>query len=99
MQSTYLSPKYNQLDWEDIRFFTALARHRTLIATARALDTKPSAVERRLNHLESILGYPLFRRAREGFTLNSAGSATLAEAAQMEMAACSILQKRPASLA
>ena len=97
MQGTNLSPRYNQLDWEDIRFFTALARHRTLLHTARALDTKPSSVERRLNHLESILGYPLFRRSGEAFTLNSAGSATLAEAAQMEMAACSILQKRPAS--
>ena len=97
MRTTLLSPKYNQLDWEDIRFFTALARHRTLTATARALDTQPSAVERRLNHLESILGYPLFRRAADAFTLNSAGLATLAEAAQMEMAACSILQKRPAS--
>ena len=83
------------LDWEDIRFFAALARHHTLAATAGALDTTPTHVERRLAHLERTLGYALFTRGASGFRLNSAGAAALAEAAQMEMAACSLLQKRP----
>jgi len=83
------------LDWEDIRFFAALARHHTLPATASALDTTASHVERRLTHLERTLGYPLFTRSASGFRLNGAGAAALAEAAQMEMAACSLLQKRP----
>jgi len=87
-----------RLNWEDVRFFAALARHRTLAATARALDSTAAQVERRLVHLESTLGHPLFTRSAGSFRLNAAGSAALAEAAQMEMAACSILQKRTASV-
>jgi len=83
------------LDWEDVRYFAALARHRTLLATARALKVPSAAVERRLISLESALGYPLFIRSGSEFALNPAGAAALAEAAQMEMAACSLLQKVP----
>jgi DNA-binding transcriptional LysR family regulator len=82
------------LDWEDIRFFAALARHHSLAAAARSLATSPAAVEARLTRLEALLGYPLFARGA-AFTLNRAGAEILAEAAQMEMAACSMLQKRP----
>lgn len=83
------------LDWEDIRFFAALARHRTLTATAQFLGTTTVRVERRLAHLERTLGYALFARGSGSYRLNAAGAAALAEAAQMEMAACSLLQKRP----
>jgi len=83
------------LDWEDVRFFAALARHRTLLGTARALKVTSESVERRLLSLESALGYPLFVRSGTEFTLNAAGAAALAEAAQMEMAACSLMQKVP----
>jgi len=88
----------NSLDWEDIRFFATLARHHTLALAAAALNTTATHVERRLAHLERTLGYPLFTRASSGFRLNAAGAAALAEAAQMEMAACSLLQKRPAGV-
>jgi len=83
------------LDWEDVRFFAVLARHRTLLATARALKVSCEAVERRLTSLESVLGYALFLRSGSEFALNPAGAAALAEAAQMEMAACSLLHKVP----
>jgi DNA-binding transcriptional LysR family regulator len=83
------------LDWEDIRVFAALARHRSLALTAKSLATSPAAVEKRLSRLEVLLGYPLFTRSAATFTLNRAGAEILAEAAQMEMAACSMLQKRP----
>jgi DNA-binding transcriptional LysR family regulator len=86
------------LDWEDIRFFAVLARHRTLAATARALDTKPSVIERRLNHLETMLGHALFTRSASGFRINAAGAAALTEAAQMEMAACSLMHKLRATV-
>ena len=86
------------LDWEDVRFFHALARHRTLLATARALKVTCEEVERRLASLETVLGYSLFVRSGTEYALNSAGAAALAEAAQMEMAACSLLQKHPATV-
>jgi DNA-binding transcriptional LysR family regulator len=86
------------LDWEDIRYFAALARHRTLAATARALDATPARVERRLRSLEATLGQTLFTRRSTGFRLNAAGAAALAEAAQMEMAACSLLHRSAAAV-
>lgn len=81
------------LDWEDVRFFAGLARHRTLAATSRALRTNAATIERRLASLESTLGFALFTRSGNEFVLNGDGADALAEAAQMEMAACSLLQR------
>lgn len=78
------------LDWEDVRFFAALARHHTLAATARNLRVTHATVARRLSNLESTLGQPLFARSRDGFRLNAAGAAALGEAAQMELAASAL---------
>src|SRR5215831_4090524 len=75
------------LDWEDVRFFAALARHGTLAATARSLRVTHATVARRLASFEATLGRPLFARGAAGFALNAEGAAVLAEAAQMEMAA------------
>jgi DNA-binding transcriptional LysR family regulator len=86
------------LDWEDVRVFTALARLRTPAATAQALQISPTAVLRRVERLESALGYPLFTRSANRFVLNRDGAAALTDAAQMEMAACSLVQKRPAGV-
>jgi DNA-binding transcriptional LysR family regulator len=86
------------LDWEDVRVFTALARLRTLAATAQALQSSPTSVVRRLDRLESALGYALFTRGASRFVLNRAGAAALTDAAQMEMAACSLVQRRPAGV-
>jgi DNA-binding transcriptional LysR family regulator len=82
------------LDWEDVRFFTALARHGTFAATARAEKVTHATVSRRLASLEATLRTPLFSRSVQGFKLNATGAAVLAEAAQMEMAACALHEKR-----
>ena len=87
--------RFARLDWEDVRVFTVLARNRTLAASARVLGTTPAQIQQRLANLEGVLGYPLFARGQHGFELNANGAAALAEAAQMEMAACSLVQKRP----
>jgi DNA-binding transcriptional LysR family regulator len=88
--------KPSTVDWEDVRFFTALARHGTLAATARSLKVTHATVARRLASFEAALGRPLFTRGAAGFALNAAGAAALAEAAQMEMAACALADKREA---
>ena len=82
------------LDWEDVRYFLAIARHGTLLGAARNLHVATDIVVRRLDSLETSLGYELFTRNASTFALNAAGAAALAEAAQMEMAACSLTQKR-----
>ena len=83
------------LDWEDVRCFATLARHGTVAGAARKLKVTPEAVAHRIANLERTLGYPVFTREADALHLNGAGAAALAEAAQMEMAACSLLQKRP----
>ena len=88
--------KRTAVDWEDVRFFTALARHGTLAATARTLKVTHATVARRLANFEAALGRPLFTRGADGFALNAAGAAALAEAAQMEMAACALADRREA---
>ena len=54
--------KRSTVDWEDVRFFTALARHGTLAATARSLKVTHATVARRLASFEAALGRPVFTR-------------------------------------
>src|SRR6266446_6138056 len=79
------------LDWEDIRYFVALARHGTLSATARALRVNHATVARRVTSLETLLGRPLFDRRADGYALTAEGKAVLDEARSMDEAALSVL--------
>lgn len=60
-------------DWEDVRVFTALARHRTVRRASQALGVHYSTVSRRLEGLEATLGAKLFERHPEGLVLTEAG--------------------------
>ena len=42
------------LDWEDVRYFVALARYGTLSATARVLRVNHATVARRVTSLETV---------------------------------------------
>jgi DNA-binding transcriptional LysR family regulator len=61
------------LDWDDLRFFLAIARHGSLTAAARELRVAQSTVGRRLASLEANLGVRLLHRTPEGYTLTLAG--------------------------
>jgi DNA-binding transcriptional LysR family regulator len=87
------------LDWEDIRVFAALARHRTLARTGDALELRRTEITRRIANLERALGRKLFSRSSGRFRLNPAGVAAFAEAAQMEMAACALVEARDCACA
>jgi DNA-binding transcriptional LysR family regulator len=78
------------LDWQDVRYFVALARYGTLAATARALRVNHATVARRIENLEALLGCSLFERRPEGYALTVEGKAALAEAAVMDAAALSL---------
>lgn len=82
-----------QLDWEDIRYFVALARHRTLSATARALRVNHATVARRITSLETLLGRLLFDRRANGYVLTPEGKALVNQANTMDEAALSILRR------
>jgi DNA-binding transcriptional LysR family regulator len=80
------------LDWEDLRFFTALARHGSLSATARALRVNHATVSRRISTLETALGVTLFDRCATGYVLSAEGKAVLRETRPMEEAALDVLR-------
>jgi DNA-binding transcriptional LysR family regulator len=82
-----------RLDWEDVRYFVALARHGTLSATARALRVNHATVARRIASLEALIGRTLFDRRATGYLLTSEGKAVLKEANAMDEAALSVLRR------
>lgn len=61
------------MDWENVRFFLAVARAGTLAGAGRALNVKHSTVLRRIGSLEDSLGIKLFERHPTGYFLNEAG--------------------------
>lgn len=75
------------LDWDDLRYFLAIARHGRLAAAARALGVEHTTVGRRLNALEAAIGVPLFHRTAAGHLLTRMGERVLVEAEAMERAA------------
>lgn len=77
----------NEPDWEDLRYFLALARHGSLSAAARALKVSHATVARRLASLEADLGAALFERRTEGYVPTEAGRQALDEAQAMEAGA------------
>src|SRR3954447_26229072 len=81
------------LDWEDVRYFVALARSGTLSATARRLRVNHATVARRVASLEALLGRPLFDRRANGYVLTAEGKAVLDEARSMDEAALSVLYR------
>jgi DNA-binding transcriptional LysR family regulator len=81
------------MDWEDLRYFVALARHGSLSAAARALKVNHATVARRIGALETSLGRVLFDRRADGYALTMEGRAILADASAMEEAAFGLLRR------
>ena len=60
-------------DWNDLRFFLAVARLGSLSAAARALKVDPATVGRRITSLERALSVRCFERRADGYRLTAAG--------------------------
>jgi DNA-binding transcriptional LysR family regulator len=60
-------------DWNDLRYFLAVARHGSTIAAGKALGTSQSTVHRRLEELERRIGRPLVTRHTSGYRLTEFG--------------------------
>jgi DNA-binding transcriptional LysR family regulator len=77
------------LDWDDLRFFLAVARAGTLSGAAHALGvTQP--VGRRLAAFEKSLGAKLFTKAPSGHTPTATGTKLLSLAERMEADAIAV---------
>ncbi len=80
-------------DWNDLRFFIAIAESGNLARAAARLRVNHSTVFRRLQALEVRLGVRLFERLPEGYLLTGAGEQALKDARAAE-AAVSDLQRK-----
>ena len=72
------------LDWNDLRYFLAVAKGGSTLAAGRALRISQTTVARRIAALESALGVRLFDRRQAGYALTPAGEALLPRAEQVE---------------
>ncbi len=78
------------LDWDDLRFFLAITRHRTLSAAARHLGVTQSTVGRRLTSLQDGMGVRLLQRAADGYAPTLAGKAVQPYVEGIEAAALAL---------
>ena len=72
------------LDWDDLRFFLAVARHGNLTAAAKELRVAQSTVGRRLALLEARLAVRLLHRTPDGYRLTLAGESVSAQVERVE---------------
>lgn len=79
-----------RFDWDDLRFFLAVARSGRLTAAARRLSADHATVSRRVTALEESLKAKLFERRPQGYTLTAHGERLLAKAEAMETEALAI---------
>lgn len=71
-------------DWNDLKYFLAVARHGSTLAASRALGVNQSTVHRRLAELERRLGTQLATRHPTGYRLTEFGTALLPYARSVE---------------
>ena len=73
-------------DWNDLKYFLAVARHRSTIAAGKSLRLSQSTVQRRLAELERAIGRPLVQRHPSGYRLTQFGEELLPLAERIETA-------------
>lgn len=79
----------SRFDWDDLRFFLAVARAGRLTVAARRLGADHATVSRRITALETALKAKLFERRPQGYALTDQGERLLAKAEAMETEALS----------
>lgn len=73
-------------DWNDLKYFLAVAREGSTLAASRSLKVSQATVSRRITLFEEQLGVELFSRHASGYVLTARGQAMvpLAEAVETE---------------
>lgn len=72
------------IDWDDVRYFLAVAREGSVRAAAARLAVNHATVLRRIAQLEGRLGGRMFEKLPSGYRLTTAGEEILEFAEQME---------------
>lgn len=77
-------PNCTMIDWDDVRYFLAVARGGSVRAAAERLGVNHTTVLRRIAQLEEQLGAQMFEKLPSGYRLTAAGGEVLEFADQME---------------
>ena len=77
-------PIRTMIDWDDVRFFLAVAREGSVRAAAARLGVNHATVLRRVAQLEGRLGVHLFEKLPSGYRVTAAGEEVRDLAEQME---------------
>ncbi|MBS1101686.1 LysR family transcriptional regulator [Gluconobacter sp. Dm-62] len=72
------------IDWDDVRYFLAVARRGSVRSASEHLGVNHSTVLRRIAQLEEQLGTHMFEKLPTGYRLTAAGEEILEFANQME---------------
>jgi len=72
------------MNWDDLRYFLAVAAEGSLSAAARALRVNPATVSRHVDALEARFEVRLFDRRQDGYGLTEAGEKLAARARGIE---------------
>jgi len=72
------------IDWDDVRYFLAVARGGSVRAAAERLGVNHSTVLRRIGQLEERLGAHMFEKLPSGYRLTAVGEEVLELANEME---------------
>ena len=75
------------MHWDDLRFFLALARHKSLSSAAARLGVDATTVGRRIARLSGELGSDLFEQGPAGYALTPSGERIINLAEEMERSA------------
>ena len=75
------------LDWNDLRYFLAVARTGSTLSAGKSLRVSQTTAARRVAALEAELKLSLFERRSTGYVLTPAGEALVAQAEALEAAA------------
>src|SRR5579859_4864443 len=83
-KSTRVVRYCTMIDWDDVRFFLAVARGGSVRAAAERLGVNHATVLRRIAQLEKHLGAQMFEKLPSGYRPTAAGEEVLELANQME---------------
>ena len=78
------------MDWDDVRFFLALARNKSLLPASAKLGVNATTVSRRVARLSAELNTDLFEQGPMGHVLTPAGEQILLLAEEMERFATTV---------
>ena len=82
--------RYSRFEWDDLRFFLGVCRHKTVSAAGQQLGVDHATVSRRIARLENALNTKLFEHRQTGFLPTGAGTRLqrMAEVVEASINAC-----------